>query len=199
MKAWCCPAGKLFAAMHSVDADGLIQFVFPAERLPSHTQVPSAHPACDVVPSHSDSVLNPSLARLSSDCGLSRGVSTILFTRRCCWPATRGVACSTPGRSTSALWCWTTWGGRTFTWTSSGALLPEEAPSPAECDVGRQNLHCLIGTALWPCMLTLITPSKSDPPLHKPRACWTACVRTVLLQALVQHGRSRPDLCSCSR
>ena len=32
-------AGKLFAAMHSVDADGLIQFVFPAERLPSHTQV----------------------------------------------------------------------------------------------------------------------------------------------------------------
>ena len=31
-------AGKLFAAMHSVDADGLIKFVFPAERLPSHTQ-----------------------------------------------------------------------------------------------------------------------------------------------------------------
>lgn len=25
--------------MHSVDADGLIKFVFPAERLPSHTQM----------------------------------------------------------------------------------------------------------------------------------------------------------------
>jgi hypothetical protein len=34
-----CAAGKLFAAMHSVDADGLIKFMFPAERLPSHTQV----------------------------------------------------------------------------------------------------------------------------------------------------------------
>lgn len=31
--------GKLFTAMHSVDGDKLIKFVFPAERLPSHTQL----------------------------------------------------------------------------------------------------------------------------------------------------------------
>ena len=44
MAVLCCFAGKLFAAMHSVDSDGLIQFVFPAERLPSHTQVPKDYP-----------------------------------------------------------------------------------------------------------------------------------------------------------
>lgn len=33
------PSGKLFRAMHSADADGLIKFVFPLERLPTHTQL----------------------------------------------------------------------------------------------------------------------------------------------------------------
>ena len=33
------PHGKLFKAMHSADADGLIRFMFPLERLPTHTQV----------------------------------------------------------------------------------------------------------------------------------------------------------------
>eukprot|EP00798_Chlamydomonas_sp_ICE-L_P029152 gene29154-32373_t len=32
------PKGKLFAAMQSADADQLIQFIFPVERLPAHTQ-----------------------------------------------------------------------------------------------------------------------------------------------------------------
>lgn len=33
------PNGKLFRAMHSADADGLIKFIFPLERLPTHTQL----------------------------------------------------------------------------------------------------------------------------------------------------------------
>ncbi|BDA48624.1 hypothetical protein COCOBI_12-3050 [Coccomyxa sp. Obi] len=33
------PTGKLFRAMHSADADGLIKFMFPLERLPTHTQL----------------------------------------------------------------------------------------------------------------------------------------------------------------
>ncbi|KAK9815560.1 hypothetical protein WJX72_005838 [[Myrmecia] bisecta] len=33
------PAGKLFNAMQSADADGLIKFMFPLERLPTHTQI----------------------------------------------------------------------------------------------------------------------------------------------------------------
>uniref|UniRef100_A0A7S2VW20 Uncharacterized protein n=1 Tax=Chlamydomonas chlamydogama TaxID=225041 RepID=A0A7S2VW20_9CHLO len=32
------PQGKLFHAMHSADADKLIQYIFPVERLPAHTQ-----------------------------------------------------------------------------------------------------------------------------------------------------------------
>ena len=45
------PSGKLFRAMHSADADGLIKFVFPLERLPTHTQLlltsdASRHAAC---------------------------------------------------------------------------------------------------------------------------------------------------------
>jgi hypothetical protein len=32
-------AGKLFAAMHAVDADALVRYHFPTERLPTHTQV----------------------------------------------------------------------------------------------------------------------------------------------------------------
>jgi hypothetical protein len=38
----CClvqHAGKLFAAMHAVDADALVRYHFPTERLPTHTQV----------------------------------------------------------------------------------------------------------------------------------------------------------------
>lgn len=35
------PAGKLFAAMHAVDADALVRYHFPTERLPTHTQVRS--------------------------------------------------------------------------------------------------------------------------------------------------------------
>lgn len=31
-------AGKLFAAMASADADHLVQYIFPPERLPAHTQ-----------------------------------------------------------------------------------------------------------------------------------------------------------------
>ncbi len=34
-----CLPGKLFAAMHRADAEGLIRFIFPVERLPGHTQV----------------------------------------------------------------------------------------------------------------------------------------------------------------
>lgn len=34
-------AGKLFNAMHSADADQLIKYIFPVERLPAHTQVPN--------------------------------------------------------------------------------------------------------------------------------------------------------------
>ena len=33
------PDGKLFSAMHSADSDGIIQFSFPLERLPTHTQL----------------------------------------------------------------------------------------------------------------------------------------------------------------
>ena len=33
------PSGKLMRAMHSADADGLISFLFPLERLPTHTQL----------------------------------------------------------------------------------------------------------------------------------------------------------------
>lgn len=33
------PHGKLFRAMQSADADGLIRFMFPIERLPTHTQL----------------------------------------------------------------------------------------------------------------------------------------------------------------
>jgi len=33
------PHGKLFRAMQSADADGLIRFMFPLERLPTHTQL----------------------------------------------------------------------------------------------------------------------------------------------------------------
>jgi hypothetical protein len=32
-------AGPLFAALHSADGDSIIQFMFPPERLPAHTQV----------------------------------------------------------------------------------------------------------------------------------------------------------------
>ena len=32
------PSGQLFQAMHSADADGLIKFEFPLNRLPTHTQ-----------------------------------------------------------------------------------------------------------------------------------------------------------------
>jgi hypothetical protein len=35
-------AGVLFNAMHSSDADKLIEFLFPPERLPAHTQVSSS-------------------------------------------------------------------------------------------------------------------------------------------------------------
>lgn len=35
--AWV--AGRLFSAIHRADADHLIQFIFPTERLPGHTQV----------------------------------------------------------------------------------------------------------------------------------------------------------------
>lgn len=31
-------AGKLFAAMHAVDADALVKYHFPTERLPTYTQ-----------------------------------------------------------------------------------------------------------------------------------------------------------------
>lgn len=34
-----CPSGILFSACYAADADGLIRFVFPTERLPTHTQV----------------------------------------------------------------------------------------------------------------------------------------------------------------
>jgi hypothetical protein len=33
------PTGVLFSACYAADADGLIRFVFPTERLPTHTQV----------------------------------------------------------------------------------------------------------------------------------------------------------------
>ena len=33
------PQGALFGAMHAADADRLIHFLFPPERLPEHTQV----------------------------------------------------------------------------------------------------------------------------------------------------------------
>ena len=33
------PTGALFNACYAADADGLIRFVFPSERLPTHTQV----------------------------------------------------------------------------------------------------------------------------------------------------------------
>lgn len=33
------PSGKLFSAMRSADAEELIKFKFPLERLPTHTQV----------------------------------------------------------------------------------------------------------------------------------------------------------------
>jgi hypothetical protein len=36
------PAGPLFAALHSADGDSIIQFMFPPERLPAHTQVRTA-------------------------------------------------------------------------------------------------------------------------------------------------------------
>eukprot|EP00887_Chlorella_sp_A99_P007731 scaffold20.g7731.t1 len=39
------PAGPLFAAMYNADADGSTQFVFPKERLPTHTQMMLAAPA----------------------------------------------------------------------------------------------------------------------------------------------------------
>lgn len=32
------PSGKLFQAIHTADADNLIQFEFPMNRLPTHTQ-----------------------------------------------------------------------------------------------------------------------------------------------------------------
>lgn len=35
-------AGPLFAALHAADGDQLIQFLFPPERLPAHTQVRTA-------------------------------------------------------------------------------------------------------------------------------------------------------------
>ena len=35
-----CPLpGKLFAAMAQADSDRLVQYIFPTERLPAHTQV----------------------------------------------------------------------------------------------------------------------------------------------------------------
>ena len=37
--ALLAPDGKLFSAMHSADSDGIIQFSFPLERLPTHTQL----------------------------------------------------------------------------------------------------------------------------------------------------------------
>lgn len=33
------PKGRLLGAMFSADADALIKFIFPLERLPAHTQV----------------------------------------------------------------------------------------------------------------------------------------------------------------
>ena len=36
--ALLAPGGKLMAAMQSADAEGLIKFEFPQERLPTHTQ-----------------------------------------------------------------------------------------------------------------------------------------------------------------
>ncbi len=37
--ALLAPDGKLFGAMHSADSDSIIQFSFPLERLPTHTQL----------------------------------------------------------------------------------------------------------------------------------------------------------------
>jgi hypothetical protein len=39
------PSGALFAAMASADADGAVEFAFPRERLPAHTQLLLASPA----------------------------------------------------------------------------------------------------------------------------------------------------------
>lgn len=39
------PAGKLFSAMHSADAERVIQYLFPLERLPAHTQELLKRPA----------------------------------------------------------------------------------------------------------------------------------------------------------
>ena len=37
--ALLAPDGKLFSAMHSADSDNIVQFSFPLERLPTHTQL----------------------------------------------------------------------------------------------------------------------------------------------------------------
>jgi hypothetical protein len=44
------PQGKLFRAMHSADADDLIKFLFPLERLPTHTQLLLASDAGRCIP-----------------------------------------------------------------------------------------------------------------------------------------------------
>lgn len=33
------PGGRLFSAMFSADMDSLVKFIFPLERLPTHTQL----------------------------------------------------------------------------------------------------------------------------------------------------------------
>ena len=39
LTALLSPQGRLVSALHSADADALIMFKFPPERLPSHTQM----------------------------------------------------------------------------------------------------------------------------------------------------------------
>ena len=39
LTALLSPQGRLMSALHSADADALIMFKFPPERLPSHTQM----------------------------------------------------------------------------------------------------------------------------------------------------------------
>jgi hypothetical protein len=61
------PGGRLFAAMAAADADGLISFLFPLERLPTHTQLLLASDAgrccnfCMAVPEPHSSLSLPAL------------------------------------------------------------------------------------------------------------------------------------------
>lgn len=63
--AHTAPAGRLFASIVSADTDQLIQFIFPLERLPGHTQVtpPPQHTSALPGPPCRDTFLSIQVAR----------------------------------------------------------------------------------------------------------------------------------------